>query len=476
MRIEQVSNDPTINLALDTIKKGKQAIVFASSKAQAEKTAEDISKKIKQKVNSQLAKQLLNVLAQPTKQCQRLARCIEKGIAFHHAGLIAKQRELIEDHFRSGNIKIICATPTLAAGVDLSAYRAIMKGLKRYSGRWGMRWIPTLEYMQMTGRAGRPSYDTVGEAISIAKGEGDKEQIKERFVFGEPEPVYSRLAAEPALRTYILSLIAGGFIRTQEDIIEFFNKTFWAHHYQDIERLGIIISKMLGLLEEWEFIVMRVSSSEFMSADQLGSSSTKMRATSLGKRVAELYLDPYTAHHLLIGLKRAQQKIVSEFALLQLISHTLEMRPLLRTGTKEFDLVQAALLEKEDELLDLEPTITDPEHEEFFNSIKTALFFSEWIEEKSEEKLMEELGIRPGEIRSKLALAEWLLFALGEFSRLRAQHSLISSIKKLRIRLSYGIREELVKLVRFKNIGRVLVAAVRVLVEELVRGVLVREQ
>ena len=222
MIVEQVSNDGTINLTLDTIKIGKQAIVFVSSKRGAEKTAEDISKKVKDVTCASLANEILKAIPQPTRQCRRLAKCIEKGIAFHHAGLVAKQRELIENNFREGKIKIICATPTLAIGVDLPAYRAIMKNLKRYSGQWGMDWIPVLEYKQMTGRAGRPSYDTVGEAISIANSQGAKEEISQRYVHGEAESILSRLAAEPALRMYLLSLVASGFIRKQKDIEEFF--------------------------------------------------------------------------------------------------------------------------------------------------------------------------------------------------------------------------------------------------------------
>ena len=114
-----------LDLALDTIKIGKQAIVFANTKRSAEKTAEDIAGKVKtdNKELVELSDKVLKALSSHTKQCQRLANCIKKGIAFHHAGLVSKQRELIEDNFRNGTIKIICATPTLALGIDLPAFR-----------------------------------------------------------------------------------------------------------------------------------------------------------------------------------------------------------------------------------------------------------------------------------------------------------------------------------------------------------------
>jgi len=198
-----------LDLALDTIKIGKQALVFVNTKRSAEKTAEDISKKVKTE-NEELiglSKDVLKALSSHTKQCQRLSDCVKKGIAFHHAGLVAKQRELIEDNFRNGTIKIICCTPTLAFGLDLPAFRAIIKDLKRFGSR-GMADIPVLEYLQMAGRAGRPKYDKTGEAICVAISENDKKKLYEKYVLGEPEEIYSKLAVEPVLRTYLLSFNA----------------------------------------------------------------------------------------------------------------------------------------------------------------------------------------------------------------------------------------------------------------------------
>src|SRR3989338_1558793 len=165
-KIPEKSRDAAVNLALDTIAKGKQAIIFVNTKRSAESLAEKISLKTAIK-EEKLASEILHVLSSPTRQCQRLSNIARKGIAFHHSGLVSGQRKLIEDNFRRGAIKIIAATPTLAIGVDLPAFRVIIRDLKRY-GLWGMDYIPVLEYEQQSGRAGRPSYDNYGEAIIIA--------------------------------------------------------------------------------------------------------------------------------------------------------------------------------------------------------------------------------------------------------------------------------------------------------------------
>jgi len=98
IRIPTITKNATLNIALDTISKKKQTLIFTNSKRSAEKTAEEISKKILGVDQSVLADKILKVSSSPTQQCKRLSTCVRKGIAFHHAGLLAKQRELIEDN------------------------------------------------------------------------------------------------------------------------------------------------------------------------------------------------------------------------------------------------------------------------------------------------------------------------------------------------------------------------------------------
>lgn len=449
-------SDPVLKLVDDTIKINKQAIVFANTKNSAEKAAEDIAKSIDKKYATkeleQISSEILEALSTPTKQCKRLAKAVKKGIAFHHAGLNHKQRDIIESNFKKKIIKVICATPTLAMGCDLPAYRVILKNLRRYGHR-GLSWIPTLEYLQMAGRAGRPKYDSIGQAIAIANTKEANDEIKDRYINGLPEDIYSKLAVEPVLRTYILSLIATGFVNNEESIINFFSKTFWAHQYKDIERLKSIIQRMLGLLEEFDFIISSESKDDdFMSADEI--QNYRYKATPIGKRVAELYIDPLTANHLIKGLNRSEKKKIDSFSLLQLVSHTLEMRPLLRIKAKEHEMIQGKLIEYSESIIDLEPTYYDSEYEDFINSIKTAVFMQDWIDEKDEEFILKTYSVRPGEIKYKLDTADWLLYASEELSRINKKKDILKEIIKTRLRIKHGAKEELLALLQLKNIGR----------------------
>ncbi|TKJ17618.1 hypothetical protein CEE44_03745 [Candidatus Woesearchaeota archaeon B3_Woes] len=451
-KIKTPTSDSTINLVLDTLEKNKQTIIFANTKRSAEKTAEDIANKIKKQdiVLNELSEDFLHSLSSPTKQCERLAKCIKKGVAFHHAGLVHKQKELIEDNFRKGKIKIICATPTLAYGLDLPAFRVILKDLRRYGHR-GLQFIPVLEYLQMAGRAGRPKFDNQGEAIIVCNSEEHKKTVTERYINGSPESIESKLAVEPVLRTYLLSLIATNFVNTKQEIFSFFEKTFWAHQFEDMEKLNFIIEKILNMLIDWNFITTE-NKEDFQSADDL--ETNKYKPTLIGKRVAELYVDPLTAHEIIKALDKKNTQLNS-FSFLHLVSGTLEMRPLLRVRVKEYDDIQSELLKFSDNLLKSEPNIYDFEYDDHLNSVKTALMLEEWINEKYEEYLLEKYAIRPGELRVKIQIADWLLYTTEELSRILKLQPIIKEIKKLRFRLKHGAKEELIPLLKLKNIGRV---------------------
>ncbi|MBI2145615.1 hypothetical protein HYU18_04830 [Candidatus Woesearchaeota archaeon] len=497
LEIKEENQSPVINIALDTVKIGKQALVFVATRQSAEKAAEEIahSLKLNNDALNAAAEEALSALARPTKQCERLASCIKGGSAFHHSGLTSKQRQLIESSFRNGTIKIICCTPTLAAGVDLPAYRAVIRDLKRFSergdyGYGGMGWIPVLEYLQMCGRAGRPSFDNEGQAIIFADSQSEEKEVSQHYIHGEPEEIYSKLAVEPVLRTHLLSLIATGMIGNRKEMMDFFSKTFWAHQYKNLDQLESTIERILGMLREWEFISGSREDSLFVTADKIGNESNtqpqqavrhdrvfgpslgndiapevrgmnpmknSIKATPLGQRIAELYLDPLTAHELIIGLSKAEkwQGEIEPFKLLQLISSTLEMRPLLRVKTKELEEIQSALLEQGGSLLVEEPSMYEEKYEDFLASIKTSLFFQEWIDENDEEYLLEKYGIRPGEIHAKVENADWLLYSSVELAKILRLQKLHRTLAKLRFRVQYGAREELLPLLQLKGIGRV---------------------
>ncbi|MBW3011043.1 hypothetical protein KY326_02400 [Candidatus Woesearchaeota archaeon] len=472
--IAQITKNPAIDLALDTIKIKKQALVFVNSKRSAEKTAEDIAKAIKQTAPEyeKLSHDLLHAISRPTKQCERLAYCAKKGVVFHHAGLLAKQREIIENSFRSGLIKIICCTPTLAYGVDTPAFRAIVKDIKRYTGR-GMNYIPVMEYHQICGRCGRPGKEDFGEAITIVGSPKEQDKIVKDYIFGDPEPILSKLAVEPVLRFSLLSLIATDFTPTIKDTFEFFSRTFWAYQFQDMDKIHEIILRMLNELNEFEFIniegkkkestkkkTKQKAESDFVSADELYEEDVgldaKLEPTLLGKRIAELYIDPLTAYKYIVDMKKAaKRKKITDLALIFMICSALELRPMLSVKQSEFDRISVELSSSEQELFEKMPEIYEDEYYDVLSRFKTSLLLKAWIEEKSEDYILKEFNIRPGELHVKVNNADWLIYSADELCRILNLSPLKKELKRLRMRVKYGAKAELLTLIQLENIGRV---------------------
>lgn len=475
MRTQTIKQDKdqTVALCIDTIKKNKQALVFCSSKKGAESQAEKTSKQSNLLTTSlyNLSQEILSALSNPTKQCKRLSECVKKGVAFHHAGLNSKQRKLVENNFRSGIIKVICSTPTLAQGLDLPAFRAIIRDHKRF-GQRGMAPIPVLEYNQMVGRAGRPGQEDFGEGIIIANKAEDIEILKEQYINGEIEDIYSKLAVEPVLRTYILSLVSTKIVNSVSELYDFFDNTFYAKQFQDKEKLHLTLRRMIRLLQEWNFLSNKdeenVSSEKksnnlFQTAAEYFKNEKKnkehpddiLKATSLGQRISEMYVDPLTANIFLNGINKINNYSTDEelaFSIAHLICCSLELRPLIRVKVKTRDIASALIDEK---TLITEKNFYEYQGSDFEDTLLTTQFFIDWMNEFTEDELMEKYDIRPGEISFKQQHADWLLYVCEELARITKKQESIKHIKKIRLRIKHGVKAELNSLLRFKGIGRV---------------------
>ena len=90
------------------------------------------------------------------------------GFSVHHAGMLRKDRNMVEAMFHNGDIKVLCSTSTLAWGVNLPAYAVLIKGTKVYDSSAGAyKDVGVFDVQQIFGRAGRPQFDKEGEAIIL---------------------------------------------------------------------------------------------------------------------------------------------------------------------------------------------------------------------------------------------------------------------------------------------------------------------
>ncbi len=446
-RIDRKTRHTTVNLVLNTIKNGGQALVFAStrknsvsaSKTIADQIDEVLSKPIKRSLEHEAQKIL--AAGEKTQLSDVLADLIRRGTAFHHAGLSGVHRKIVEDSFKAGKIKVLTATPTLAFGVNLPARMVIIQDYRRFEPGYGNYPISVLEYKQMAGRAGRPKYDKFGESILIAKTSDEADYLMEGYILAKPERIWSRLAVEKIIRGHVLATVASDYAHSENGIYDFFGKTFYAYQY-DVKAIKSIIAKILRYLYDEQMI------------DLVGDD---IYATKFGKRVSELYIDPLSAVAIRDALQNKPSNL-TDLSLLHLISHTPDMGPIIRPYAHEIDGLAVQLEEHRQELLTDVPNEWDDHfaYEEFLGEFKTAIVMKHWIEETSEEKLIERFSVQPGDLYRTIENAKWLLHATHELSPLVGGEKEVSHLAyELVERVSKGIKKELLPIVRLEGVGRV---------------------
>ncbi|MGC1120090.1 MAG: DEAD/DEAH box helicase [Candidatus Methanofastidiosia archaeon] len=422
---EQITShgDPCVTLAVDSLKTG-QVLFFVNTRKSTQAVASRIARNLKNMIRCEPLHFSDSVYRSTLQECSL------HGVSFHHAGLKRQDRLLIEGAFKRNQLKVLVATPTLAAGINLPARRVVVRDVKRFYQNLGYYFIPTLEIQQMMGRAGRPKYDSEGEAILVAKNEEEVDQLFGRYIFADPERISSKLASQPALRTHLLALLASGYVRTAEDLRKFFSRTLYVHQNGE-EYVYDTLNQARDYLERHELV-------------------QGFEATPFGKRVSQLYIDPASA----VMLRQALREDMLPFGILHAVSACPDMPGLyLRRGDfSEYDLLTQEC--KESFLLPIPDTWEEPErYEIFLSQVKTASLLTMWVEEVDEKEICTHFSVGPGDVYRMREIATWLLYSFGEIARLFSYPQ--GSVRKLRVRLKYGIKEELLPLVRIKNIGRV---------------------
>jgi helicase len=446
--IQPFTGNPIMDIALQTLHEGGQALLFTETRRSAvqmgKRAASVLSKVIspREKRSSELIAHKIRTSGEKTRLSEMLVDQVTHGAGFHHAGLHTAHRRIIEDAFREGKIKILAATPTLAAGVNLPARLVVITSHERYEAGYGRYPISVLEYKQFCGRAGRPKYDEYGEAVLIAQTDEERDALLENYVLAEPERLWSKLGVEKVLRPHVLSTIATGFAHTEEGLRDFFSSTFYAYQYGP----RAIGSRMADILKY-------LAKEEMIAYDK-----HELVATRFGRRVSELYIDPVSAVIIRDGLYRRAAS-PTEFSYLHLISRTPDIAPRVypRRGEDEklaamaADRVQQFMCEIPDELLGS----FDPGYEDFLSEVKTAAVLLDWIEETSEDAILNAHRVEPGDLMRLVQMSDWLLYSAFELAELFGHKDLRKPLGQLRLRVEKGTKADVIPLLSLQGVGRV---------------------
>jgi len=443
-----------IGLGLDTVAEKHQCLIFAMTRknavAWAKEAGLDVVKELKPNQKKELEKISKKILPKEdydnTKLTSELAKTVKNGTAFHHAGLDQRCRTIIENAFKNRHIKLLTATPTLAAGVNLPARRVVIPSVMRYTNN-GLEKISILEYKQMCGRAGRPQYDDMGESIIIAKGYPD--EILEHYVDGEPEPLESKtLDEDSSLRINLLGFIytASKFNPTSyEKIIKFFSQTFAAYQLSDDSVLEKKITKQLEKLKEYGMIT-----------DENGFEPTKF-----GIRIFYLRIDPETAFDMTGYIEDYLRGTKHTFGILYMITNLHEFYSQYLIPDKyQGDM---------DDLID--PNEKLYRNQEFLREycFKSLLILYKWIDAMTYQDMSDHFDAEPGDIFYIKENAKNLVYIFTEIIKFWRDYakenkqkkivseyqSLIDESDLLKLQIQHGVPEKYLELVKIKQIGRV---------------------
>jgi helicase len=139
-----------------------------------------------------------------------------------------------------------------------------------------------------------------------------------------------------------------------------------------------------------------------------------------------------------------------------MIAHTPDMGPVLRPYSSELDEVSVFMEEHRTELLvdvpnEWEDRIT---YEQFLGEVKTAMTLNAWIEEMTEDAIIERFRAQPGDLYRTIENAKWLLYATHELATLFENKQVSSQTLTLRERVEKGVKKELLPIVKLEGIGR----------------------
>ncbi|CAJ0745679.1 6956_t:CDS:10 [Entrophospora sp. SA101] len=125
-------------------------------------------------------------------QILRMRDLLSRGIAVHHGGLLPVIKEMVEILFSKGLVKVLFATETFAMGVNMPTKTVVFSGIRKHDGKEFRQLIPG-EYIQMSGRAGRRSFDKTGTVIIVPSGnEFPSESQLNAMILGTPTKLKSQ--------------------------------------------------------------------------------------------------------------------------------------------------------------------------------------------------------------------------------------------------------------------------------------------
>ncbi|KAI0459378.1 P-loop containing nucleoside triphosphate hydrolase protein [Xylaria acuta] len=293
--------DPVLNavvaLANETARSGYGVLVFCSSRQGCESDAHLISKVLPQAneldtiVLEKRSELLDDLRSLSTGLDPILAETILAGVAFHHAGMTTEERDLISTAYDGGALKVVVATCSLAAGINLPARRVIL-----HNARMGRDLIGPSMLRQMRGRAGRKGKDEIGETYLCCR-KSDLEDVVELMNADLPHISSGLTTDKHRIQRALLEVVSIRLVNSRESINDYIRKTLLNLSTTSDQIQDHVTSSLQDLVEMG-----------FIQCDSFDS----YVATQLGKAVVASSLEPADGAFVHREMQRALQAFVMD--------------------------------------------------------------------------------------------------------------------------------------------------------------------
>lgn len=438
-------NDVIVKIVEKAMQDKSQALSFVSTRRFTESLATYVAKKINKKLSRQqketfkeVAKKILEVPKNkgslPTTTCVKLAEAAEKGVAFHHAGLFNKQKEIIEDEFRQGNILMISATPSLMYGVNLPSKSVAIRDTTRWTSN-GPQPIPVFDYEQMSGRAGRPQYDDVGYSYLIAKTANEAMNLEDYYINGEIELTNSKLVDnKDAIYKQIIAQIASTLSKDLDELVDFFEKTLYGYQMSNNPSMSLFAADSL----KWEL----ENALQFLLQNGIIRATPEgLKTTEFGNLIAKSNYTVETAVKIKEYISSMDTFNIAEF--IYALAETPDLPLITFKGRKNKDSVREKMSEAGLFAVD----IGNPE--------ATTVSLIEWINERNEFEIENKYDVYSASTRRTAYEASRLIRFAKNTAEVLGDYSNLKDYDYLSARLYYGVKEDIIPLVvGVKRLGR----------------------
>jgi len=313
IEITQNKNSTIKKIIRATLNDRGQILVFLNRRKSTQQTAQNLKNLVKTQLTETELKACKKVEEKLNKIKGRhaeLRKAVKCGIGFHHAGLLPKERKLIEDAYKKHIIKVICCTTTLSAGVNVPARVVIVKDFKRYvtsghniknfSGYYengdGFSYFMPFSansVFQMLGRAGRPGFDSEGFGYLLANNVDERDWIEDHYFQNAVPletyiPKYNDLTSGlnklNTLKEQVLLRIYEEKNITLDKLKEFFQKTyFWYGIKQNKSKNRQIPIDQLLMIKEITPINILKLHSDPKKVESLSNNHHQIKITKLTK-------------------------------------------------------------------------------------------------------------------------------------------------------------------------------------------------